>query len=227
MQLIDYSNKTSLAYRLRKKRIKYLVEHIERLLQQTKSSSISIADIGGSQTYWKVFPFHQFPKISFQIHLINIEYPEYDKDEPIASNVIFFRLTGDACDLSDIPSNQYDLCHSNSVIEHVGGYDRIEMIAKEIQRIAKHYYLQTPNYWFPVEPHFLIPGYTYLPRPIRCWLLAYRFKITSIKAIKKDSSIFLLTKNELRNIFQNPEIRTERFLGMSKSFIVISKFRNV
>jgi len=220
MELINYQNPMSLASRLRKKRILYLVELVDHVICRSRMEEIKIADLGGTLTYWKIFPFENFSTVNFRVDLINLDYPEYDLEESILPNVTFSRRIGDACDLSGIADTSYDIVHSNSVIEHVGSIQKVQKMAKEILRIGKNYYLQTPNFWFPIEPHFLIPFYTYLPRPVRCRLLQLRFRQDRLQAIQRDETIHLLTKSELKMLFPGAEILTERFFGFAKSFIV-------
>jgi Methyltransferase domain len=38
-------------------------------------------------------------------------------------------------------------------------------------RVAKRYFVQTPNRYFPIEPHFLFSGFQFLPLPVKRWLL--------------------------------------------------------
>ena len=67
------------------------------------------------------------------------------------------RKVGDACDLAGYPDRSVDLVHSNSVIEHVGGWPRMAAMAGELMRVARAGWVQTPAWEFPIEPHFHAP----------------------------------------------------------------------
>lgn len=60
----------------------------------------------------------------------------------------------------------FDLAYSSSVIEHIAPADRAAF-AREVQRVARGFYVQTPAYSFPVEPHALLPFAHWLPRGLR------------------------------------------------------------
>lgn len=86
--------------------------------------------------------------------------PEYDN---ISS------VSGDATDLREYEDKSFNLVFSNSVIEHVGDFTAQRKMAKEMMRVGKHCYLQTPNRYFPLEPHFLFPCFQFLPIRLRAF----------------------------------------------------------
>ena len=61
---------------------------------------------------------------------------------------------------------EFDLAYCSSVIEHVAPRDR-EAFAIELRRVARGWFVQTPAYSFPVEPHALLPVAHWLPPRLR------------------------------------------------------------
>jgi SAM-dependent methyltransferase len=61
---------------------------------------------------------------------------------------------------------EFDLAYCSSVIEHVAPSDR-EAFARELRRVARGWFVQTPAYSFPVEPHALLPAAHWLPPRLR------------------------------------------------------------
>jgi SAM-dependent methyltransferase len=59
----------------------------------------------------------------------------------------------------------FDVAFSNAVIEHVGGRAEQRRFVAELCRVAPRVFLSTPNRWFPVETHTLLPFLHWLPRP--------------------------------------------------------------
>ncbi len=122
----------------------------------------------------------------------------------------------------------FDIVHSNSLIEHVNTLGKQKNIADEIMRIGKNYFVQTPNYYFPVEPHFLFIGFQWLPIKIRAFLLR-NFKLTFgrrkkiknySKSLEVADSIRLLKKKEFRSLFPGAKIYIEKFFMLEKSFVL-------
>ena len=61
---------------------------------------------------------------------------------------------------------EFDLAYSNSLIEHLPPAAR-SAFAAEVKRIARRWWVQTPAFGFPVEPHALLPAAHWLPPKIR------------------------------------------------------------
>ena len=74
-------------------------------------------------------------------------------------------IFADGCRLP-FPDKSFDVVFSNSVIEHLGDPRKHEQYAREIARVGVRYFVQTPNRWFPIEPHLLTPLVHFLPRDV-------------------------------------------------------------
>ena len=62
------------------------------------------------------------------------------------------------------PDSSFDIGFSNAVVEHVGRRADQERFVAELCRVARRVYVTTPNRWFPVEVHTLLPLVHWLPR---------------------------------------------------------------
>ena len=212
-KIIDYRQPTSLSAQLRQKRweaFRDLTASVERPMK--------ILDVGGLQSVWERIGFADQPDI--RITLLNI------KKAP-ADHWNMESIEGNACSMPQFHAGQFDIVYSNSVIEHVGGEKEIRAMADEIRRVGKRYYVQTPNRYFPVEPHFVFPMFQFLPVSLRISLvqhfpLGWFEKIPDReRAEKYVRSINLLTKNQVKNLFPDAVTIDERFFGLSKSIQAI------
>lgn len=62
-------------------------------------------------------------------------------------------------------ADAFDVVFSNAVIEHVGGPRGARQMVAESARVARRLAVHTtPNRWFPVETHTLVPLVHWLPR---------------------------------------------------------------
>jgi SAM-dependent methyltransferase len=59
----------------------------------------------------------------------------------------------------------FDVAFSNAVVEHVGGEEEQRRFVAELCRVAPRVFISTPNRWFPVETHTLVPFVHWLPQP--------------------------------------------------------------
>jgi len=64
-------------------------------------------------------------------------------------------------------SDSFDYVHSSAVFEHVGSAEDQVMFVAELWRVArKGIFLTTPNRWFPIEFHTVLPVLHWLPKPV-------------------------------------------------------------
>jgi len=97
-----------------------------------------------------------------------------------------------------------DYVFSNAVIEHIDKHKR-DLFANEIRRVCKKgYFITTPNFFFPFEPHYLCPFFTYLPEILKRTLKKY----ITLGHYRKGyyEKIDLLTKKELQKLFPEAKI---------------------
>lgn len=212
-KLFDNTKGNSYANKFRRKRFRLFRELLNGI-----PKPVRIIDLGGTVNYWK-----QMELVNPGEALITILNIENEKDR--LPNTTF--IQGDVCN-PELNLNDFDLIFSNSLIEHVGSEKNRKQMAHLITSSGKPYYVQTPNYWFPFEPHFLFPFFQFLPRFMRIFLVKNFdmgwFKKTgnTQKAEEIVDSIHLLSAKELRGLFPKAEIKKEKFLILTKSFIAIA-----
>jgi hypothetical protein len=115
---------------------------------------------------------------------------------------------------------EFDVAFSNSVIEHVPPSLQ-PAFAKEIRRVAGRYFVQTPNRYFLIEPHYQLPLFQFLPRRARK-ALNKRFTL-GWQAKGEWEEINLLSARDMRRLFPDAEVHRERVLGLTKSLIAVRR----
>ena len=224
----DLTDPNSFRSKIRRKRLKHLIQFISDIIERENLTTIRICDLGGTYRYWFLFPFNKFEKVTFEITIVNLDSIIEDEKTKYAaqldySNLSFKTEVGNACDLPQYETDRFDLTTSNSVVEHVGGWYNIKMFASESQRVSKYHFIQTPNYWFPVEPHYVLPLIHFLPRPIHTRLLMLIKGRPFDKATSNFENNRMLTKSEFKYVYPNSALIKEKFLLLNKSFTLHSK----
>jgi hypothetical protein len=215
--LADNSDTRSLATRMRRRRFELFLSLLKRL-----KGHLEILDIGGTQQFWDMMLDDE--SLDIRVTLLNIEH------QPVSSTR-FVSVVGDARSMPDFERDSFDIVFSNSVIEHVGDEANQRRMAEEIKRVGRRYFVQTPNKRFPIEPHFLLPWFQYLPLHLRAWLVNH-FNVgwyerihDAGKAFAEVSSIHLLTRKRFVSLFRGAQIREEKILGLTKSFIAVGGWK--
>ena len=146
-KVADNRNPDSLAARLRRKRFSLFVELLGRI-----PGDIRVLDVGGTPEFWRIMGFDDS-----HVHVTLMNRSTLDCGSgPMRS------ILGDARDMRGLRDHEFDVVFSNSVIEHVGSFADQAAMASEVRRVGRRYFVQTPNKYFPIEPHFLVPGFQFL-----------------------------------------------------------------
>ena len=203
---------TSLSRRFRRRRM-------QRFMRECRiTSDTRILDIGGTPDNWQL--------AGIQPRLVLLNMPRARAE--LAGAVQWVAGDGRCLPFRDA---SFDVVFSNSVIEHVGDAASQERFAREVARVGRAFWVQTPNRWFPVEQHLLTPFVHWLPKR---WQGAVVRRGTVWSALTHPTpdrrefyiehflrDIRLLSFRELQALFPGARIIRERFLGMTKSLIAV------
>jgi len=225
-KLTDYDDPRSLASRMRARRF----SHIAALIDECHASAgrCRILDLGGTRRYWNALPKHYLRSRGAHVTLLNLQPPTHETDDEQ-----FFSVAGDATDLSRYEAASFDLVHSNSVIEHVGFWPAMQAMAEEVRRVGRAYYVQTPYFWFPVEPHYFGLMLHWVPLSWRI-KLAMRMSLgnwprarTVDEAVRAQQAAQLLDATMMRALFPDADLHSERWFGLTKSLMAIRRARKM
>ncbi len=183
------------------------------------NSQTRILDIGGTPDCWNLLPVRP--------RLVLLNTPRAREDLGGAEGWV----AGDGRALP-FRDGAFDLVFSNSVIEHVGDRASQQAFAREVARVGRSFWVQTPNRWFPVEQHLFTPLVHWLPRSWQRVLVPRVNLWSRLVPVSDDrrrfyiehylSDIRLLGAPELRAMFPGARLIRERLLGFTKSLIAVS-----
>ena len=203
--------------KFRAQRLAPFLEIADAVLAERKVCRV--LDIGGEKAYWDGLR-DAWRGRTLDITIVNIEHATGTDGE-------FTYRQGDARDLSQFPDASFDIVHSNSVIEHVGSWSDMQAMAAEVRRLAPAYFVQTPNFWFPLEPHLRTPFIHWLPHPWRRRIVMaracgfYPRARTVAEAHKILSDASLIDAAAMAALFPYARIIRERFGFLTKSLVAV------
>jgi ubiquinone/menaquinone biosynthesis C-methylase UbiE len=119
-------------------------------------------------------------------------------------------------------SGSFDVVHSSAVLEHVGGSDEQRRFVDELVRVARRVvFLTTPNRWYPIEFHSLLPFVHWLPKPwFRRLLRGTRYHFFSL-----EQNLNLVDRREILNLcggldVQSVHVGSHRLLGWPSNLLI-------
>jgi Methyltransferase domain len=182
---------------------------------------LRIIDVGGTNDFWVKRGWAGRDDV--EITLVNLKPQEQEHPNIVPA-------VGDATNLSEYEDGSFDVAFSNSVIEHLFTLEAQTAMAREVVRVGRAYWVQTPNFWFPMEPHFLVPGWQWLPERARVSLIQKRAcgwrgpcpEREDARATVRE--VRLMRRRELSRLFPRAAVEAERFGGLAKSFVVHGGF---
>lgn len=185
---------------------------------------LRILDLGGTCEFWvtngKFLPNDSISSVD----LINQDFNE--KLDLIETAFEIRRHIGDIRSFANVPNNDYDLVFSNSAIEHVGNLRDQLAVSEVVHKAGKYHFVQTPARRFPVEPHFHVPVFQFLPlwlktflhQRFRCGFMGREPRWLEARIACENTR--LLSRRELEHLFPGSRIVPERVLGLVKSWMV-------
>jgi hypothetical protein len=196
-----------LFFRFRRRRMKQFFA----LLAPTLADRV--VDIGGSVHTWGSESETHAP---FSVTLVNnLQYEDVAGER-------FQSIEADATALP-FSDNAFDIAFSNSVIEHLGTWEKQQAFAREARRVAPKLWIQTPARSFPIEAHLLAPYIQYLPKSLQHRIVRWTPRGLLNPGVVHGivDEVRLLTYREVARLFPDCRILRERFFGLTKSYIAV------
>jgi len=184
---------------------------VKRKMISRSGLPLRLLDVGGTEDYW-----HQVGCLDeevLKITLLNL----------MPSPTRTSSMNSLACDARRLCFKDYefDVVFSNSVIEHIHTDDH-ERVADDIRRVGRAYWVQTPNYYFPIEPHALLPFLQFFPPKARPYMVQHFTPKERRGVIREILDIQLLKRRQLEVLFPEAQIWEEKIFGLTKSFVALS-----
>lgn len=101
------------------------------------------------------------------------------------------------------------------MLEHVGGHERRLRLADAVRTLAGSHWVQTPYRYFPIEPHWVLPGMQLLAIAARSylahrWPLGHTPPADRAAALGSVQWVELLDRTQMRYYFPDSTLRVER-----------------
>lgn len=189
-----------------------------------RKGNVRVLDIGGHPAYWEFME----PGLRSDVEITMLNIPGAPgTDVEWSPGLRIIQRVGDGCHMPEFADQSFDIAHSNSVIEHVGSLERMISFGAETRRVGRAYYLQTPNLYFPIDPHYGVPFIHWLPKGIRAQIIGsfnvgYRRRKSDVaSAFSTADHIEIIQAHVLKRVLPDAELLKERIGPFTKSLICV------
>ena len=123
-------------------------------------------------------------------------------------------IIGDGCD-NQLDDNSYDIVYSNATIEHVGSYNNQKLFISECVRVAKKdIFITTPNRYFFLDFHTMIPFIHFLPKIVHRKIL----NLFGYSFFANEENLNLLSKKDLKDHCEKLRIKNYKIISYKAYF---------
>jgi SAM-dependent methyltransferase len=117
---------------------------------------------------------------------------------------------------------QFDVCYCNAVIEHIGNEEDRRRFLRELLRVGRRLFLTTPNRWYPVDLHTMLPFLHWLPQDWYRAILA----MSGETFYSRKENLDLLSRRTLDRLLRETgvpyRIVPYRFMGLVSNLLAIT-----
>jgi hypothetical protein len=154
--------------RSRQRKFRLFMEHVRPTAETT------IVDVGVADA-----PFGEAEGHAATYNFLEAMYPWRERITAVSIDELphfaeaFPEIRRVRADGRDLPfaDGEFDVGFSNAVVEHLGDRESQQAFIRELCRVSSQVFVTTPNRWFPVEVHTLLPLVHWLPARAREGLL--------------------------------------------------------
>lgn len=191
-----------------------------------KTRPLRIVDLGGTVPFWRAFGLN--PAHGLHVTLINTHAHDTTAASFKDDSGLIEDRNIDANDVTTEYLRSFDLIFSNSFLEHLSSHKEQAALAEKICASGVSYFIQTPNKFSPVDPHFpspLAPFFAAYPKKLQAWMLSHSKLGSGAKsrdvADAMDRLRFYnpLGFADMRALFPGAQLLTERPAGVPMSVI--------
>ncbi len=183
----------------------------KKWLNARSGECLRVLDLGGGPELW------DFVEQPLDITILNL--PGENTEQEPSKRHRFTYVEGDGCNVSAFDDQSFDLVFTNSVIEHVGDENKQEAFAREVRRLGRRYWVQTPSKYFPIEAHSGMLFWWFYPTSWRrTFIERWRKKLPAWTEYIEETRVLEIQR--LKQLFPEATLKTEWILGLPKSYVL-------